>query len=377
MSVMKINLPYLFSDADRHGNRRLFVRRNGSKIRMRHQPGSVSFATAYAEALAELERPPSPKPPHPGRPTPGTLGALALAYFASGKFRRLDPVTQRRRRAIIEACLVEPRKLTPGGEPEGPELFRDCPLEKFSSNHVRVLRDRKVELVGAANQRRKALSAMFGWAQEDGWTYGADRKIVVNPVRDVKKIRYATDGWYTWTVEDVVQYMQRHPIGTKAGLALALLLFTGVRRSDVVKLGRQHIRDGWLSFVATKTRKVRATPLEIPVLPILSEAIAAGPTGNLTFLMTEFGKPFTAAGFGNWFRDRCDEAGLPRCSAHGLRKAAATIAADNGATDRELMAMFGWQSEGQATTYTRKVNRKRLAASGMELIDLTHRNKGS
>jgi integrase len=377
MSVMKVDLPYLFSDVDRHGNWRLFVRRNGRKIRMRHDPGTDAFAKAYAEALAELERPPSLKPPQPGRPTPGTLGALALAYFASGKFRRLDPVTQRRKRAIIEACLVEPRKQTPGGAPEGPELFRDCPLEKFSSTHVRVLRDRKAELVGAANQRRKALSAMFGWAQEDGWTYGADHKIIVNPVRDVKKIRYATDGWYTWTVDDVGQYMRRHRIGTKAGLALSLLLFTGVRRSDVVKLGRQHIRNGWLSFVATKTRKVRAAPVEIPVLPILSEAIAAGPTGNLTFLITEFGKPFTAAGFGNWFRDRCDEAGLPHCSAHGLRKAGATIAADNGATDRQLMAMYGWTSESQATPYTRKANRKRLAKSGMGLIDLTHQNKGS
>jgi integrase len=218
---------------------------------------------------------------------------------------------------------------------------------------------------------------MFSWAQEDGWTYGADRKIVLNPARDVKKIPYATDGWHTWTADEVEKYKSRHPIGTKAGLALALLLYTGVRRSDVVKLGRQHIRNGELSFVATKTRKVRAAPHEIPVLPVLLEAIAAGPTGNLTFLMTEFGKPFTAAGFGNWFRDRCNEAGLPHCSAHGLRKLGATIAAENGATDRQLMAMFGWTSEGQATAYTRKVNRKSLAASGMELIKLTHRNKGS
>jgi integrase len=221
------------------------------------------------------------------------------------------------------------------------------------------------------------LSAMFSWAQEDGWSYGADRKITFNPVRDVKKINYATDGWYTWSVDDVGQYMRRHPTGTKAGLAIALLLFTGVRRSDVVKLGRQHIRDGWLSFVATKTRKVRAVPLEIPVLPILSEAIAAGPTGNMTFLMTEFGKPFTAAGFGNWFRDRCNEAGLPRCSAHGLRKAGATIAADNGATVHQLMAIFGWTTESQAIPYTRKANRRRLAESGMGLIKLTHQNKGS
>jgi integrase len=163
--------------------------------------------------------------------------------------------------------------------------------------------------------------------------------------------------------------MRRHPIGTMAALAIALLRYTGVRKSDVVKLGRQHIHDGWWSFVATKTRKVRAKPHDLPVHSV----IAASPTGNLTFLMTKFGKPFTAAGFGNWFRDRCNEAGLPHCTAHGLRKALATNAADNGASDRQLMAMPGWTSESQATAYTKNANRKRLAASGMELIKLTHR----
>ncbi|HWX58954.1 tyrosine-type recombinase/integrase [Bradyrhizobium sp.] len=73
----------------------------------------------------------------------------------------------------------------------------------------------------------------------------------------------------------------------------------------------------------------------------------------MTFLQTEYGKAFTAAGFGNWFRDRCDEAGLPQCTAHGLKKAAATIAAENGATTRQLMAMFDWTTESMAEVYTR------------------------
>jgi hypothetical protein len=113
--------------------------------------------------------------------------------------------------------------MTPGGEPKAPEFFSDCPLDKFTSTHVRVLRDRKGDLAGASNQRRKALSAMFGWAQEEGWTYGADRRIVLNPARDVKKIGYATDGWHAWTEDEVEQYIRRHPIGTMALLALAIL----------------------------------------------------------------------------------------------------------------------------------------------------------
>ena len=84
--------------------------------------------------------------------------------------------------------------------------------------------------------------------------------------------------------------------------------------------------------------------------------------------MTAFGKPFTAKGFGNWFRKRCNEAGLRHCAFHGLRKAGATIAAENGATEHQLMAIYGWESPKQAALYTRKANRKRLAGDAMHLL---------
>ncbi len=91
----------------------------------------------------------------------------------------------------------------------------------------------------------------------------------------------------------------------------------------------------------------------------------ASTLGTLTFLETEYGRPFAVAGFGNWFRDRCNEAGLPQCSAHGLRKAAATVAAENGATAHELMAIFGWLSLKEAERYTRAAERRKLAERGM------------
>src|SRR5262249_11090136 len=151
------------------------------------------------------------------------------------------------------------------------------------------------------------------------------------PVRDVRRIRYASEGFHTWSVEEVKQFIKRHPVGTKAYLALCLLLFLGVRRGDVVKLGPSQITNGVLSMVPRKTRYRRLEPSHKPVLPILAEAIEAGPCGTKAFLETEFGKPFTHGGFGNWFADRCVEAKVPG-RAHGLRKAGATIAAENGAT---------------------------------------------
>jgi integrase len=146
------------------------------------------------------------------------------------------------------------------------------------------------------------------------------------------------------------------------------LAYTGVRRSDLVLLGRQHVRQGWLKFTAQKGRNRKRVTVEIPVIPPLQRAIEFGPCGDLTFLITEQGRPFTAAGFGNWFRDRCNEAGLPQCSAHGLRKAGAALAAENGATVHELMAIFGWLTMKEAERYTQAARRKNLARNAAKLL---------
>ena len=111
--------------------------------------------------------------------------------------------------------------------------------------------------------------------------------------------------------------------------------------------------------------------LEIPIVPELERILAASPVGELTFLETAYGRAFTANGFGGWFRKRCDEAGLPHCSAHGLRKAGAAIAAERGATDRQLMALYGWTSSSQATVYTAAANRKILAGEAARLLGRT------
>jgi integrase len=136
----------------------------------------------------------------------------------------------------------------------------------------------------------------------------------------------------------------------------------------MVTLGRQHVKGGWLRFIPRKTRYQRQRLSEKPLLPDLAQIIAASTTGDLTFLVTAYGKPFTAAGFGNWFRDRCNEAGLPHCTAHGLRKAGATLAAENGATVNQLMAIFDWDTPAQAKIYTDAADRKRMAGEAMWLL---------
>lgn len=108
-------------------------------------------------------------------------------------------------------------------------------------------------------------------------------------------------------------------------------------------------------------------------MPMLQKAIdAMPPSDHLMFLVTVHGKPFTAAGFGNWFREQCDAAGLPkRCTSHGLRKASATRAADRGATTTQLMAWYGWKSASEAERYTRSADRKNASATLGKLMSGT------
>ena len=353
-----VSFPYVHRDTDRHGNARLYYRRRMGepKIRLRETPGTPEFTVEYeaAQARAGAERV-SKASAGLAVPTVGTLRWLCVAYFRSAEFRNLDPSTQRARRQILESCLAEP--IAPGAR----ETFADFPLRRITGKVLRILRDRKEELPEASTGRVKAIRRMFSWAVERDL-------IETDPSRDVKRLKHTSAGHHSWTVEEVEQYEARHPVGTKARLALALLLYTGVRRSDAVLLGRQHVKGGWLKFIAQKNRRRAPVTVELPMPPALASIVDASLTGALTFLVTEYGKPFTPAGFGGWFRARCDEAGLRQCSAHGLRKAGAVRAAENGATTHELMAIFGWLSLKEAERYTEAARRRSLARNATRLL---------
>ena len=150
---------------------------------------------------------------------------------------------------------------------------------------------------------------------------------------------------------------------------MALLLFLGARPSDTAQFGRQHVRGETLYFVPAKTSYVRKELSPKPILPVLREIIDASPCGDLTFLVSQYGRPFSAKGFGNKMRQWCDEAGLPQCSAHGLRKAGATIAAENGATVHQLMALYDWSTTRQAEAYTRAASRRKLTTAVLPLLN--------
>ena len=111
------------------------------------------------------------------------------------------------------------------------------------------------------------------------------------------------------------------------------------------------------------------TAVHLPVLDVLKRTLAAGPIGKKSFICKSDGMPYVKESLGNAFKDACVEAGVLNKSAHGLRKAAATRAAENGATAHELMAIFGWVDIKEAEIYTRAADRKRLAAQAMSKLE--------
>jgi integrase len=277
----------------------------------------------------------------------GSFRYLCVRYYGSAAYKALDISTRNWQRRALDEIAVE----------KGAK-----PVMMMQAKHVRRMRDAKAATPAAANQLVKALRALFSWANEAEET-------TINPTIGVKKLKYRSDGHHTWTDGEIGQFYKRHPLGSQARLALDLLRYTTGRREDGPRLGRQHIREGRIRFRQAKNEHRNPIDIDIPLHPALAESIAASNVGaRMTFLLTEFGKPFTANGFGNKFKDWCRQADLPHCSAHGVRKATSTALAEAGATPHEIMAITGHQSLEEVERYTKAADRKKTADAAMRKL---------
>jgi integrase len=276
------------------------------------------------------------------RTKPGTVNALAVAYYKSPDFKNLEDSTKNHRRRIIDKFRVE---------------HGDKPLRGLRREHVKQIMAAKVETPEAANNLVKILRVMLNYAVELGM-------IESNPATDIERYKNRGDGFHTWTEDEIAKFEAAHPVGTRARLALALLLYTAQRVSDAHRMGWQHVNGD----VITVTQKKTGTSLAIPLHPELVSALAAVPRTNMTFLVTERGAPFSAKGLGDWFKKQCKIAGLPHCSAHGLRKAAATRLANAGCSVNQIAAITGHKSLREIARYTAAADQKRLAQQALSMI---------
>lgn len=336
-----IRLRYIHRVKDRYGKIRLYLRRPGHPAIPLPPEADAGFFDAYQKAVARTNAAVKTAPINMD-----TLAALGDAWQRSAQFKQLTPSSQQRYRLLLASLAREDYA-----------MFK---VKDFEPRHIRRAVARLADKPGAANNRLKMLRALFAFAIEDGWRE-------TNPTNEVRRLKAATDGFRSWTDAEIAQYEACWPSGSKERLALALLLYTGQRRSDVVEMGWGSVEGGLMRVRQGKTNVV----LHIPIHDALLSEIEQCDPFQPCFLMAERHalKPFTANGFYMRFKSWRRQAGLGEgLSPHGLRKAAARRLAEAGCSPHQIASITGHKTLAEVERYTRSVDQKRLAAEAMERI---------
>lgn len=328
---------------DRHGRERARFRLKGMDCALPH-PSSAEYKDAYAKAIQGIV-------PIKERVNPKSVADLFVRFYGSNKFQQAGNDWQR----IVRQTLAQ-------FQSEAGHV----PVADFDFQHIeQMLKARAKQTVEKGKTRggpmatarlHEQLIRLFDFAQTRlKW-------IDHNPARAADMpVSTQTKGYHSWTEAEIAKFQAKHAIGTRARLALEIALWTGLRRGDVAALGPTNLINGRVVAVAGKTAK----GVNVLAAPDLLEAIQAAPTGEQTFLITDKGKAFTVAGLGNWFRERCDEAGLPHCSIHGLRKALARRSAEAGASQQQLKALGQWSGDSEVTIYAAGADQMMLADAAL------------
>ncbi len=329
---------HLQKEKTRHGKTVWYVRKgDGKRTRIRGEFGTEDFQKQVDAAIAG-----TPAPQSKARTAVGSLQWLYDRYRETVVWRDLGAATRRQRENIFLHVM----------ESAGSE-----PFTAITRNHIEAGKDRRRDTPAQARNFLDAMRGLFRWAFAAG-------HVAVDPTAGVKNPRRRkTEGFKAWTDAHVSVYERRWGPGTRQRVWLHVLLYIGCRRGDAVLLGRQHVKNSIVTFYTEKGRGTERELIEVArrLEPELVATLAQGPTSDLAFICGERGEPLTKESFGNMFKDACVAAGILDRSAHGLRKLAATTWAERGATEHELMALFGWLTPSMAALYTRAARRKMLS----------------
>lgn len=328
--------PYVNRHRTRHGKTLYYFRRAKGPRTPLPDPSSADFHRAYHAALV------ASGPVEKKIVGAGSLEWLISRYRETAAYRGLSDATRRQRDNIFKGVNAK----------AGHHAYKAIGRKAIVNG-----REDRASTPAQARNFLDAMRGLFRWALEA-------ELVQVDPTASVSNPRRPKSaGFEAWTEDDVSAYEARWPSGTKERVWLHVLLYTGLRRGDAVRVGKQHVRDG----IATIRTEKTGTEVNIPILPDLAKTLAAGPTGDLAFIVGETGKPLVKESFGNMFRAACNAAGVKK-SAHGVRKIGATRAAEAGATVKELEALFGWTGGSMASLYTKTADRKQLARQASEKI---------
>jgi integrase len=348
--VTRINIRFVQAFVDRHGKVRHYYRRHGyPRTALPGLPGSAEFMEAYANVQpCDV---PAPARVATDKLTPGTINAAIIGIYQSPAFLALKAITKTGLRSRLETFRAQ---------------YGDKRVATLQRRNINDMLAEKAGKPGAQLNTLRTLKALMTFAVDAGMRPD-------NPTIGIKVSKKKSDGHHSWSEDEIAMFEAPHPIGTRSRLALALLLYTAQRRADVVRMGRQHVRDGLLHVTQSKT----GVSLAIPIHETLADIVAATPSEHMTFLATHTGLSFTPAGFGNWFRGECRLAGLPlECAAHGLRKAACRRLAEAGCSAHEIMSISGHKTLSEIERYTKAADQVRMARKAMASISTNREQTG-
>jgi len=333
----RLRLEYVHEYRDRHGKLRRYVRRPGSRrVPLPGIPGSPEFMHAYQEAVSNAE------PIARFRPKTGTLGALAADFYQSVIFANLSSSSSATYRWVLDPVVQR----------DGHRLVRDLQPDKAR----KLIQEIGLRRPGMANLTRAVLRRLFSYAIDLGMRRD-------NPFQRVPKYKLGTH--HTWTDAQLEAFEKRWPLGTRQRLAYALLLYTGQRVSDVVRMRRADIHKGAIHTVQLKT----GVELYVAIHPALDRALKSGPSNGLYLIGDGVGRPIKRATLSRLIRIAAKAAGLPPdCVAHGLRKAALRRLAEHGSTLKQIQAVSGHRSLSEIERYTRQADQQRLARAAIGLL---------
>src|SRR5215831_17027615 len=332
--MTRLRLRYVQAWCDRAGRVFHYFRRRGSpRVRLPGLPGSAEFMRAYKDALGS-----TPEPIGVSRSKPGSVSAAIASYYGSHAFAKgLAPNSQQVRKAVLEAFRRD---------------HGDKPITLLPKKFIAAMLDGMSPT--AAKNWLKAVRALV--------THCIKVDILREDPTLGIKLRPTRGEFHTWSEDEIAQFEAVHPIGSRERLALALGLYSGQRRGDVIRMGRQHVRDGVLHVKQEKTGKVLAIPLHSELVAVL----ATVPPTQMTFLQTQYGKPFAGKSFTMWFGEACDKAGLrAECTFHGLRKAACRRLAEAGCSVNEIASISGHTTLKEVARYTKAADQARMARNAI------------
>ncbi len=291
--------PHLVKQITQHGKIVWYVRiGHGKRIRIRGTYGTQEFVDNYKSALAELQGLILPKS-KTGKLVEGSFAWLLKQYFNSSNWHSLAKATKKQREYILMKIC---------------DSVGDIPYQAINKKHIIAGVERRKETPAMAREFLKVLNGLFNWAIDQGLLEN-------NPTLEVKRPPLKNKGGFAvWTEEDVEKYYQRWHHGTHERVWIDVLLYTGLRRGDAVRIGWKDVKD---NIIHIKTEKSQfKTDVFLPILPELAKTLEVGPIGEETFICGKRGKKIPKKSFGITFYNVCTKAGIKK-SAHELRKLAA------------------------------------------------------